>query len=174
MHAHRVTAPYVLVEDSPCHVVTMWCSLKIGLLSPISVDNLTEVIDLHWTSNYRLSCLSHGSAQTRHETCISYNVLNSFVEIPWVGTSDGSGSSSLTQVFDYDLHSRTWVGLLCIFVSPPSSLIKVVNSGYFHLALSLLLYLRSICGLPPWCCRWPESRNTFVYFLSSTFARALL
>jgi len=45
-----------------------------------------------------------------------------------------SGSSGLFRVFDYSLHCRTWACLLCIFVLPPTSLIKVVTSGSLHWA----------------------------------------
>jgi len=41
-------------------------------------------------------------------------------------SSVGSGDSGTARVFDYALYCRTWACLLCIFVPPPTSLIKVI------------------------------------------------
>ena len=83
-----------------------------------------------------------------------------------------SGSSDLARVFDYDLYCRTWAGLLCIVVPSPISLIKLVNSGFFHWTLLLFIHFRSMSGL----CRWPESKSIVCgkRVLSTLFARALL
>ena len=47
-----------------------------------------------------------------------------------------------TRAFDYALYCRTLACMLCMFVLPPTSLIKVVNSGSFHWALSVFIYFR--------------------------------
>jgi len=46
------------------------------------------------------------------------------------------------RVFDYCLYCRTRACLLCMFVPPTTSLIKVVNSGSLHWALSVFIYFR--------------------------------
>jgi len=46
--------------------------------------------------------------------------------------------------------------LLCVFVPPPTFLIKVVDLGSIHWALPLFKYFCSISGLSHSCCRWPE------------------
>ena len=48
--------------------------------------------------------------------------------------------SGSTQAFDYALYCRTRACMLCMFVLPPTALIKVVNSGSFHWALSVFIY----------------------------------
>ena len=50
--------------------------------------------------------------------------------------------SGSTRAFDSALYCRTRACMLCMFVLPPTSLIKVVNSGYFHWALSVFIYFR--------------------------------
>ena len=50
--------------------------------------------------------------------------------------------SGSTRVFDYALYCRTQACMLCMFVLPPTLLIKVVNSGSFHWALSVFIYFR--------------------------------
>jgi len=50
--------------------------------------------------------------------------------------------SGSTRAFDYALYCRTRACMLCMFVLPPISLIKVVNSGSFHWALSVFIYFR--------------------------------
>jgi len=50
--------------------------------------------------------------------------------------------SGSTRAFDYALYCRTRACMLCMFVLPPTSLIKVVNSGSFHWALSVFIYFR--------------------------------
>ena len=50
--------------------------------------------------------------------------------------------SGSTWAFDYALYCRTRACMLCMFVLPPTSLIKVVNSGSFHWALSVFIYFR--------------------------------
>jgi len=63
--------------------------------------------------------------------------------------------------FDFVLgvNCRRWACLLCIFVPPPTSLIKVVNSGSFHWALSVFINFRSMSRLSRSCCRWLEQHN---------------
>jgi len=76
--------------------------------------------------------------------------------------------------FDYDFCCRTRAFLLSIFVPPPTSLIKVVNSGSFHWALSLFINCRFMPGLRRSCCRWLESKaSPEVDVLSTSFASAL-
>jgi len=50
--------------------------------------------------------------------------------------------SGSTRAFDYALYCRTQACMLCMFVLPPTSLIKVVNSGSFHWTLSVFMYFR--------------------------------
>ena len=51
--------------------------------------------------------------------------------------------SGSTRAFDHALYCRTRACMmLCMFVLPPTSLIKVVNSGSFHWALSVFIYFR--------------------------------
>ena len=50
--------------------------------------------------------------------------------------------SGSTRAFDYALYCRTQACMLCMFVLPLTSLIKVVNSGSFHWALSVFIYFR--------------------------------
>ena len=68
------------------------------------------------------------------------------------------------------------VSLLCIFVPPPTSLIKV-DSGSSHWTLSVFLYFRSTSGLSCSFRRWPQSKTLirsrrFLEFLRSRFTRA--
>jgi len=63
--------------------------------------------------------------------------------------------SGSAQVFDYGLYCRTQACLLCIFVPPPTSLIKAVNMGSFHWALSVSIFLFHV-DLPHSFCRRPE------------------
>ena len=61
-----------------------------------------------------------------------------------------TGSSGMTQVFVYYLYWRTRACLLCMCVPPPTvPLHKVINSGSFHWALSLLIYFRYLIILRP-------------------------
>jgi len=55
--------------------------------------------------------------------------------------------SGSARVFDYDLYCRTWACLLCTFVPPLTSLIKVVNSDSFNRALSVFIHFRFMSGL---------------------------
>ena len=73
-------------------------------------------------------------------TCLLGNVfvqkhLNhvSAVAIPALG---------INPAFDYTLYCRKRACLLCMFVPTPTFLIEVVNSGSFHWALSVFIYLR--------------------------------
>ena len=63
----------------------------------------------------------------------------------------------LGSLLSLDLHCRMWAYLLCIFVLPPT-LIKIVNSGSFHWALSLFIFF-VLTGLSRSCCRWFESKS---------------
>jgi len=68
-----------------------------------------------------------------------------------------TGSPGSARVFDYDLYRGKRAWLLCIFVPQPTvPLHQVVNSAYFHWALPLFIYFRSMSGLSRSCCRWPE------------------
>jgi len=40
-------------------------------------------------------------------------------------------SGSIDRVFDYDLYGKTWACLLCIFVPPPTSLVKLLTWAFF-------------------------------------------
>ena len=71
------------------------------------------------------------------------------------------GSSGIARAFNYDLHCWTRACLLCRFVLPPVSLVKVVNWGSFNWVLSLIIYFRSMSGLSRSCCRWPEEKIPF-------------
>ena len=54
-------------------------------------------------------------------------------------------------------HCRMWACLFCIFVPPPTSLIKVVNLGSFHWACHCS-YIFVSCWSSAFC-RWRESKN---------------
>jgi len=101
-------------------------------------------------------CTPRGTCTPGWETLIYRKFASSWLQ--W--RLRHSGSSRLIRVFEYDLHGTTLACLLCMFVPPPTSLIKVVNEEFFHLALSLLIYFRSTSDLSRSCCRWPESKNT--------------
>jgi len=92
-----------------------------------------------------------------------------------------SDSSSSAQFVDYALSCRTWACLLCIFVPPPTSLIKFVNSGSLHWVLWLFIYFHcSYIFVPCFTFRvyFAGDLNQKISFvvgvLSKTFARALL
>ena len=55
--------------------------------------------------------------------------------------------SGSTRAFDYALYCRMWACMLCMFVLPPTSLIKVVNSGCFHRGLSVFIYFRFMLAI---------------------------
>ena len=80
--------------------------------------------------------------------------------------------SGSTRAFDYALYCRTRA---CMLVLPPTSLIKVVNSGSFHWALSVFIYFRFMLAFRV---KFAGDVNQKISFattaLSNTFARSLL
>ena len=83
--------------------------------------------------------------------------------------------SRSTRAFDYALYCRTRACMLCMCVLPPTSLIKVVNSGSFHWASSLFIYFRFMLAFRV---QFAGDMNQKISFattaLSNTFARSLL
>ena len=83
--------------------------------------------------------------------------------------------SGSTRAFDYALYCRTRACMLCMFVLPPTSLIKVVNSGSFHWAWSVFIYCRFVLAFR---LQFAGDVNKKISFattaLSNTFARSLL
>ena len=77
--------------------------------------------------------------------------------------------------FDYALYCRTRACMLCMFVLPPISLIKVVNSDSFRSALSVFIYFRFMLVFRV---KFAGDVNQKISFettaLSNTFARSLL
>ena len=83
--------------------------------------------------------------------------------------------SGSTSAFDYALYCRTRACMLCMFVPPPISLIKVVNSGSFHWALSVFIYLRFMLAFRVQFAGDVNEKISFATTaLSNTFARSLL
>ena len=73
------------------------------------------------------------------------------------------------------LYIVTWAVLLCMFVSPPTSLIKVVNSGFFHWVLSVFIYFRCMSAFRVQFAGDVNQKISFVAtVLSNTFACSLL
>ena len=65
--------------------------------------------------------------------------------------------------------------LLCMFVPPPTSLIKVVNSGFFHWVLSVFIYFRFMSAFHVQFTGDVNKKISFIAtVLSNTFARSLL
>jgi len=69
------------------------------------------------------------------------------------GSQWRSGHSGLAWLFDYDWHCGTWGCLLCLCLPPLTLLIKAVNLGSFHWALSLFIYFRCMPDLWSSRCR---------------------
>jgi len=73
------------------------------------------------------------------------------------------------------LRCRTQACMLCVFVLPPTSLIKVVNSGSFHWALSVFIYFHFMLAFRV---KFAGDVNQEMSFattaLSNTFVRSLL
>ena len=83
--------------------------------------------------------------------------------------------SGSTRAFDYASYCRTLACLLCMFVLPPTSLIKVVNSGSFHWALSVFIYFRFMLAFRVQFAGDVNYKISFVTTaLSNTFPRSLL
>ena len=83
--------------------------------------------------------------------------------------------SGSARAFDYALYCRTRACMLCMFVPPPTSLIKVVNSGFFHWVLSVLIYFRFMSAFRVQSAGDVNKKISFVAtVLSNTFARSLL
>jgi len=75
------------------------------------------------------------------------------------------------------LDCRTRACLLCMFVPTPTSLIKVVNSGSYHLGIVSVHVFSFHVGLPRSICRWRESKNIIrsngsLEYVRSRFTRA--
>ena len=83
--------------------------------------------------------------------------------------------SGSTRAFIYALYCRSQACTLCMFVLPPTSLIKIVNSGSFHWALSMFIYF---CFMLAFRVQFASDVNQKISFvatvLSNTFARSLL
>jgi len=80
----------------------------------------------------------------------------------------------LTRVFDHALYCRTRACLLCMFVPPPTSLIKGVNSGFFHWALSVFIYFRFMSAFRIQFAGDVNQKISFVATVfSNTFAHCL-
>ena len=83
--------------------------------------------------------------------------------------------SGSTRAFDYALYCRTRACMRCMFVLPPTSLIKVVNSGCFHWALSVFIYFRFMLGFRVQFAGDVNKKISFATTaLSNTFAPSLL
>ena len=81
----------------------------------------------------------------------------------------------ITRAFDYALYCRTRACMLCMFVLPPISPIKVVNSGSFHWALSVFIYFRFILAFRVQFAGDVNQKISFATTaLSNTFARSIL
>ena len=78
------------------------------------------------------------------------------------------------RVFDYCLYCRTRACLLCMFVPPTTSLIKVVNSGSLHWALSVFIYFRFTLTFGVNFAGDLNKNLSVAAVLSNTFARAFL
>ena len=64
--------------------------------------------------------------------------------------------------------------MLCMFVLPPTSLIKVVNSGCFHCGLSVFIYFRFMLAIRMQFAGDVNKKISFATMaLSNTFARSL-
>ena len=79
--------------------------------------------------------------------------------------------SGSTRVFDYALYCRTRA---CMFVLPPTSLIKVVNSGSFHWALSFIYFRCMVAFRVQFAGDVNQKISFATTALSNTFARSLL
>jgi len=83
--------------------------------------------------------------------------------------------SGSTRAYDYALYCRTRACMLCMFVLPPTSLIKVVHSGSFHWALSVFIYFRFMLAFRVQFAGDVNQKISFATTaLSNTFARSLL
>ena len=83
--------------------------------------------------------------------------------------------SGSVWVFDYGLYWRTRDCSLGIFVPPPTSLVKVVNSDSFHWALSVFIYFRFVLTFHVHFAGDLNQKILFVAtVLSNTFTRTLL
>jgi len=83
--------------------------------------------------------------------------------------------SGSARVFDYCLYCRTRARLLCMFVPPTASLIKVVNSGSLHWVLSVFIYFRFMFDLGVhFAGDLNKKLLSVAMVLSNTFARAFL
>ena len=72
-------------------------------------------------------------------------------------------------------YCRTRACMLCMFVLPPISLIKVVNSGSFHWALSVFIYYRFMLAFRvQFAGDVNQKISPATTALSNTFARFLL
>ena len=83
--------------------------------------------------------------------------------------------SGSTRAFDYALYCRTRACMLCMFVLPPTSLMKAVNSDSFHWALSVFIYFRFMLAFRVQFAGDVNKKISFATTaLSNTFARSLL
>ena len=110
---------------------------------------------------------------TNTNTCLRDKSLCKNIQImcrQWRFQQSGS-----TRAFDYALYCRTRACMLYMFVLPPTSLIKVVNSASFLWALLVFIYFRFMLAFRVQFAGDVNQKISFATTaLSNTFARSLL